>query len=283
MRKEDWLEWRSQGIGASDAPIILGVAPKRWKINSPFKLWQLRKGLIENEMNSAMMRGQQYEDEALGWFQNKIGKCMFSQQCFEHPELNWMRATFDGIDLEGEVSVELKVSSLESFEQVKAGKIPPHYLPQVLHQMHVKPTKAHYFCVYVPQYQEGAYVEVAMDEDYIGKILKKEKEFWECLQNSTPPELTENDFIDRTGDENWLTQARILADLQNELRELKKREDEAKKVLIELSDNQSCAAENFKLTKYFIKGRVDYDRIPQLKDIDLDDYRKGPTMAFKFS
>lgn len=58
---KEWLEWRSQGIGASDAPIIMGASP--WK--TPYKLWlEKTTGQSDFQGNEATERGHALEDSA---------------------------------------------------------------------------------------------------------------------------------------------------------------------------------------------------------------------------
>lgn len=290
MQKDNWLEWRKQGVGASDATIIMGKAPSHWKINTPYKLWQHKLGLLENEMNSAMQRGKDHEEEAISWFQLKVGKCLFSQQCFEHPEHSWMRATFDAIDLDDEIAVEVKVSGRENFEIVKSGKVPEMYLPQVLYQMMVHPTKDHYFCVYCPEMKEGAYVLVEPHEAYTNEIKAACEDFWNCVVTQTAPKLTHRDFLEKEDDESWMNQAKFVARCKMEYEELEeKREiaklkyEEAKKALAVLTDDQSAEGGGFKLKKIVSKGRISYSKIPLLQEMDLEIYRGNPSVKFDFT
>lgn len=43
QRTDEWLMWRSQGIGASDAPVIMGVSP--W--SDPVSLWMEKRSFME--------------------------------------------------------------------------------------------------------------------------------------------------------------------------------------------------------------------------------------------
>ena len=85
MDRETWLEWRKQGIGASDATIIMGKAPRTWEINSPYKLWLHKMGKLETIETAAMRMGHEFEGEALNWFENRLETFMFSQEVFTHP------------------------------------------------------------------------------------------------------------------------------------------------------------------------------------------------------
>ena len=64
-----WLEWRSQGIGASDAPTIMGENP--WKRAAD--LLDEKCGKLKSNSNAAMVRGSALEPEARRRFEAKVG------------------------------------------------------------------------------------------------------------------------------------------------------------------------------------------------------------------
>ena len=70
MSHEEWLEWRREGIGASDAPVIMGVSP--W--TTPLQLWENKllgkSGQLET---SSMRRGKDMEKEARRHFEEQMG------------------------------------------------------------------------------------------------------------------------------------------------------------------------------------------------------------------
>ncbi|NJL54145.1 hypothetical protein HC928_02515 [bacterium] len=284
MDRQQWLSWRKDGIGASDAIVIMGQVPREWEINTPYKLWADKVfGTTEATGNSAMFRGIAFEQEALAWLGDQVGVTFQSQKCFEHPEKNWMRATFDGITEDESVSCEVKICKREFYDQIKNGKIPDCYKPQVMHQMIVKPTKVHYLCAYIPEIKKGEYIAVKRDEGYISEMMEKHEEFWECVQTITPPPLTDWDYIQMEENEEWVSLTERLKGLREEVenaRVVLKKEEEVKEELKRVANFQSCMGNGIKLTKVISKGFIDYGKIPELKEVNLEVYRKDPIKKF---
>ena len=56
----EWHQHRRKHRNASETPIILGVSP--WQ--TPYQLWQIKLGLVEQEVTPAMLRGTQLEPQA---------------------------------------------------------------------------------------------------------------------------------------------------------------------------------------------------------------------------
>ena len=65
QRSEDWLAWRTKGIGASEASVIMGSLP--FEYEDILELYKKKAGLPvkEFEMNAAIQKGIDTEDEAL--------------------------------------------------------------------------------------------------------------------------------------------------------------------------------------------------------------------------
>lgn len=59
--RPEWLEARRQGIGSSEIATIMGVNP--WQ--SPFQLWQDKRGEAEEKKDTAAMRAGRYLEDAV--------------------------------------------------------------------------------------------------------------------------------------------------------------------------------------------------------------------------
>ena len=90
----EWLEFRKNRIGASDASVIMGASP--WK--TPLELWKEKIGLQEESYTSmAMQAGKDLEEIARPIVSNVLN-CDFKPAVYVHDEYNWMMASLDGID-----------------------------------------------------------------------------------------------------------------------------------------------------------------------------------------
>ena len=271
----DWLEMRRSYIGASDAPVIMGVSP--WK--TPYQLWKEKLGLYEQETNKAMRRGTSMEETARREFELTTGyvtkpKVVFSTQ------YDWMMASLDGITDAGDVLVEIKCPGSVDHSSAVSGRVPDKYMPQMQHQMACTGLDHGYYFSF--NGTTGALVEVERDDDYIKKLITKEQRFWESIQEMEAPELEDRDFHLRS-DVEWTQTAEEYKSLRLQLKALELQEKKLKERLIDISGNSNIVGGGIKLSKVLRKGAVEYTKIPELIDVDLESYRKGPVEYWKVS
>lgn len=272
----EWLAMRKDKIMASDAPVIDGVSPYA----TPYKLWEQKLGLATIEPQSfAMRRGLALEDQARQELEKKTGLFFLPQVVF-HKEIKWMGCSLDGIDPEGRHIAEIKCPNKEDHSIALSGRVPEKYIPQLQHQMEVCQVDMSYYFSF--DGKEGVLVIIYRDDNYIKKLIKKEENFWECLQSLEPPELIERDFIVKT-DQSWCEAASEWNLISRQLKELEAKEKAAKESLVAMSSNQNCIGAGVKLSRVLRKGNVDYSAIPELKSLDLENYRKKSSVYYKLS
>lgn len=273
---KEWLQMRKNHIGASDAPVIMGVSP--WK--TTYQLWEEKCGLSgEQETTSAMKYGHDMEEPARQAYEKHTGNLVSPTVVF-HPEKDYMMASLDGISFEGDISVEIKNVRDEDHKQAKNGKVPEKYFPQVQHQLAcLGHDRLHYFSV---NSGDCALVEVKRDNEYIKKLYDLEEKFWDNVKNLREPELTEKDYI-TIADEQNITIAKELKAIQQQIKELEETAKKHKQTLIEASGGKNAKIGPVKLTKSIRKGTVDYGKIIELEGVDLDQYRKEPVIAWRVS
>lgn len=170
----EWLAWRSGGIGASDAPVIMGENP--WK--SVDELLATKLGLRgENEPNEAMLRGLQLEPEARDLYITKTGRTV-SPACVQSLHYEWLRASIDGMTDVGDAIMEIKCGESAYRKVSQKRRIPDYYYGQVQHALAVTGLRAMDFWCYWPD-KEPLIVVVPRDEEYIERLLKAELAFWQ--------------------------------------------------------------------------------------------------------
>lgn len=269
-----WSAFRRSHIGASEASAILGCSP--W--TTSYKLWLRKVGLEpEQHQNSAMQRGHALEQEARDTFINSIA-CPVSPLVAVHDEYEWMSASFDGLNIFEKKLVEIKCPGLNDHKTAVNGKIPDKYYPQLQHQLAVAGyDKMFYYSYYNG---EGSSVLVHRDDAYIDNLIQKEKEFYNHMKTLTSPAMTHKDFNEKD-DEEWKILTWRYITFRDKRLHLQKMEDETKQNLIELCQNQSCKGNGVKAQKIVKKGNVDYSLIPELKNVDLDSYRKPVSEYWK--
>lgn len=262
-----WLEHRRNYLGASDAPIIMGASP--WK--TPFQLWEDKLGISPpQEETWAMKRGTDMEPLARASFEKETGLEVFPQIVY-HPEHSFMMASMDGLSLDGKHAVEIKCPGAKAHQSALDGIVPDYYMPQLQHQLACIGLEMLWYYSFDGKY--GALVEVHRDDTYIDKLIEKECKFWECVKSSTPPPLTNKDYSERNSD-TWNTYGERVAVIDDAISKLKAEREEIRQFLISDSGGNSSRCGSLTLAKSYPIGRVDYKAIPELKTIDLNQYRK---------
>lgn len=272
----EWHEYRSKGIGASDASIIMGVSP--WA--TPYQLWIYNNGLSEKkEMTQSMKFGSDNEQQLREYFQQKKN-VQVQPKVVESSLYPWMFASMDGLSEDGEIAVEIKCTNAEYHKMCKESRVPDVYYPQVQHQMFVCELDQ----IYYLSYWKGNHDMILVDRNdfYIEKMIDKELEFLKCMTDFVAPELTDKDFVE--------IQSEKFAMLTNEyvrsfstLKHITDIKERLRQQIIEECNGRSSFNADIKATKYVIKGRVDYDSIPELKNVDLNKYRKEPTESWRIT
>ena len=184
----DWLEYRKQGIGGSDASVVCGIS--RYK--SPVELWMEKTGQFPyQEAGEAAYWGTQLEALVRTEFTRRTGievrliKTLLQSE--DHP---FMLANLDGICEHpdyGPCIFEAKTASA-----YKSGEwddaIPDEYQLQLQHYMAVTGYKAAYIAVLIGG-NTFKWKLVERDEELISMLVPFEEVFWGHVQDMTPPPL----------------------------------------------------------------------------------------------
>lgn len=270
----DWLEFRKNKIGASDAPIIMGVSP--WKDIKT--LWEEKVGLKESPApNYHQQRGLLLEAAARQYFYLMTGHEVFPKVCIS-PTKDWMIASLDGLSKDGKVLVEIKCPGEKDHAIALNDQIPEKYYPQLQHQLEVLNLDTAYYLSF--DGENGKIITFHRNQDYIDKLIEKEFEFYQCMINFMPPKT-----FATIQDPRWENAALLLQSVQKKQKELEIQEAMLKNTLIELSNGQNAEGNGVKLTKYVRKGSIDYKLILEELNVIVDEemYRKEDTQTWKFT
>lgn len=280
QRSDSWKAFRKTHIGATDAAVIIGISP--WK--TPLQLWEEKVFGKKEEMNNAMIRGVELEGKARRWAENHFGVALYDKvvQSDEYP---WAIASLDGISEDNKILVEIKCPGEKAHSLAKEGKYSDTYHAQVQHQMMVTGcSKCHYI-----SYDgiEGVVIPIARDDKFIEEMIDLEIHFLHMMRCLIAPEPTDADFMPRLDSlwdrraKEWLEAKKVLVEAKKVLTEAETVEFEAKQHLIEISRDYNSIGGGIKMQKITRKGNVQYSDIPELEDIDLEQYRKPPTEYWK--
>lgn len=274
IQNQEWLEWRLNGIGGSDAPIVMQVSP--W--STPYKLWEQKTRRVgQEEANFAMRRGLILEDKARHVFQTMYGK-EFKPTTVEHEKHSFIRASLDGLN--DRIGLEIKCPNKDDHAMAVAGKIPEKYIYQLAHQcLAANLEKVEYFSF---NGESGTTVTYNRNEKTEKELFKEESKFWEMVKTDTAPELTNKDY--RVITNNELVEACEQFKTNRELIKKLEAEQEAfKKMLSEQAQGKPIICSGVAVQTITRKGNVVYKNIPQLNGVDLEQFRGKPTIYVNVS
>lgn len=272
-----WLSWRKTVITATDCPVILGSSP--W--STAYKIWQGKLGLLDEQKsksNDAMERGKRLEPEARAQFIERYGMNMVPT-VVESTEFDFLGASLDGLSDCKEYILEIKCGGANLQRQAREGYIPAYYMDQIQHQLFVTGAKKAFYYSY--DGEKGTCIEVLPEPDFQARFMPKAREFWRCVAFNEPPALQDSDYKDMSDEPLWKTCAEEYRKICDQIRDLEEVKNNCRKKLLHLCGDQNCLGHGIRAVKTIVRGRIDYDSIPELQSIDINKYRKGETTMWK--
>lgn len=266
----EWYEFRSKHIGASDAPIILGVS----KFCTRDELLLKKLGLAkEKETNDYILqKGHELEARARNLFELELGKSI-EPVVFKSDYVSYLSASLDGLLDDGTIW-EHKLVGRADLETVRSGKCLDKYFPQLQHQMYCAEAHQAILACSIDDKELGyqyAYVVVKRDDAYIrDTLLPALERFWLDLNaakvdDAFVPQL----YVDFSHDQN-------LVKLLDEYRELKGVEKKLKEVTEKIWDIVYMTGQcgSVKLTRSVSKPKLvpDYERMVAELQLDVSPF-----------
>ena len=267
---EAWHAYRAIHIGASEVPAIMGTCD----FKTDFQIWLEKTGTFKKEFSSfATERGKYYEPIILTEYENKTGLKAHSK-VLEFDIWPVLSASLDGLT-ESNVVVEIKCPSKAKHQMALIGIVPETYRDQIQTQLLVTGASLAHYVSYDPNEvaMRLAIVEVRPDFDRQVQIIEKCKIFWELVQSKAPPEgLSVQPGLQ--DDINELIQVKL------EIKNLDVKKDLIEEKLKSMMKANQVQCNDFELKWSDRKGSIDYAAIPELKKVNLENYRKPSTQIF---
>lgn len=271
----EWLSWRKTVITATDASIIMGNNP--W--DTPYQCWQRKLGLVEEKKsNPAMERGKKLEPEARALFIEQKGINM-TPCVVESTEFDFLGASLDGISDDYSTLLEIKCGGNKLHEMASRGEIPDYYRDQIQHQLLTTGAKKAFYYSY--NGKDGICIEVFPDPEFKNQFMPKAREFWKSVALNESPELQYKDYKDMSHIAEWKSYAEHYKNLNHQIKHLEDLKEDYRKELLRLCENDNCIGEGIKIIKTTMRGRIAYDEISEIKNIDLERYRKNSISSWK--
>lgn len=178
--REQWLEGRSKGIGASEAGTVLGLNP----FCTPYQLWRRKKGIDAPEPENFAMRAGHYLEDAVSlFFRDESGAHIIKSSTDDFTILDteapWLRVSPDRTFWRPEAAhnernkciLECKTTQM----QIDPDNLPKHWFCQIQMNMGVS------------GYHDGALAWLTMGRDFGYRDIEFDPEFWGWMSG----ELTE--------------------------------------------------------------------------------------------
>lgn len=269
QQSDEWLEWRKQGIGSSDAPIIMGVSPYM----TPLELWKIKMGLWEGpEKNPAMLRGTNQEPILRGRAEEMLGY-KFEPALFECVEYPFLRASLDGWNEESKKILEIKYIGKTEYEETRIKRVVPEkYFAQVQHQLMVTGAKDAFY-LFACEGEKPDWLVVLADESYFETLLHAELKFYDYMRTKTAPPLSERDYMEVEG-ELWDARFTQLKEAQRGMKLAEANLEFSKKCIASAMAHSRVSHKGVKVTKVKTQGRIDYSKIPGVQSLSTDELEK---------
>jgi putative phage-type endonuclease len=278
QQSQEWLEFRNKGIGGSD---IASIA----RIKGAFKSYDdvlKDKAGFKSEAPSAFLQqlfqqGHEWEEVVRNSFNNDLGY-NFKPLVAVHDEHENFFASFDGADEDKQTLLEVKYCSTDSKFSEYSKKIPKHYFAQVQWQL------------FISGYEKAiiAFVNAngSVSAHHITPDIKQIAVLTECAHDfsaqleafkataQTPAVIT---GITSPDIETLISLKQTEKALKAKLDELS---DEINKIATNiLTEHKAVKIENDQVSIQIIEkqGGIDYSKIPELENINLNLYRKTGT------
>jgi len=285
----EWLEWRGQGITATDIPVCMGLSPYK----TGYGLWMEKTGRAnppDLSGNPNVQRGNRLEDLARQACEERINDVLLPV-CAEYSEWPVLRASLDGLCSWNRV-FEFKAPSEKVYaELVEQGVNSPTYTLyawQVKTQLVVADSERGQLYFYMEDGRDLEF-DISLTEDDRSAILEAARELWECIETDTAPALdAERDlFIPSSGEGEfkWRTYASEWNDLQTqikkldtELKALKTAQKGMTRAMVdEMGDFKSADYAGVKITRFEKRGTIDNAALIEELGVDeatLEKFRK---------
>lgn len=264
-----WHEWRNAGIGASDVPVLFEVSP--WK--TVYRLWQEKTNQMDQfKGNAATRRGQDLEKVARKKYEEKT-LSEFPPETREYKEYPVLRCSLDGFNHELNRIIEIKCPGKSDHETAVRGIVPEKYVPQVQAQLLI--TGAIDLDYVSFDGTDIAIVKVIPDLEMQRQIVEKAKWFWNLVETKTPPPINEEAIqLEDVDLEIMLFEEEKI---KESIKELEAKKSELSANIDKIVGGRNIICGPFKCMYVERKGSVDYKKIPQLKGVDLEQFRKQST------
>ena len=215
--RAEWLQSRTQGIGASEVPTILGVNP--WE--TPLQLWRRKKGLDEPKVeNFAMKAGHYLEDAVSKFYADETGAYIIQSSkddfMFVNDEKPFLRVSPDRLYWQNGMAhneankciLECKTTQMEVDDE----ELPKHWFCQLQMNLGVSEIE-HGALAWLTKGRTFGYRDFTFDKDFFDWMVEEVERFWvDNIQGDKEPPVTTVDDVFKKYSHSRSTATNIVAD-----------------------------------------------------------------------
>lgn len=300
QRSPEWHLWRSGGVSASAAAVIMGISPYK----TLWRLWAEKTGrAVEEDLsrNPNVLRGFELEDRARQCCEKVLSEDFLLPVCAASEKNPLILASFDGLT-EDNVPTELKCPSQKSYDNVvkdcEGSEAYQLYYPQVQQQIYVADAPYGWLMFYAPTNNgDHRIFKIQRDDSFIGNLETGINQFWDMVQKDQAPKLDPNRDLyipsDKEADD-WIyhsTDYRLLDQqirmMEDKIKSLKGKRGVAQKEMQKMmGEFYKAEFAGVSITRFEKQGAVDYERFlsenqPNLDVKSLDKYRKNGSTQYR--
>lgn len=201
LPRDDWLNYRRQGIGGSDVAAIMGVSPFRTARDIYYDKLNIAAVVPDDSNWVALEVGHLLEDLVARIFQKKTGFRVYQiKKMFYHPHHKFMLADVDYfVELpDGSTAIlEIKTTNYNAKDNWWMGEheiVPEYYECQGRHYMAVMDVDRVFFCCLYGNTEDEVIIrQLSRDAAIEAEMIYLEQEFWlENVQKKVPPDYQED-------------------------------------------------------------------------------------------
>lgn len=188
--REAWIAARLTGIGASEAPAVMGLS--KW--SSPFSVWCQKTGKVpyDDEPSEYMRWGSILEAPVREEFVRRTNLSVEHLGPYAivwHETIPWLFCSPDGLIGDDGLYEGKTANAFATHDWDES--VPDYVLCQVQHQLAVTGRFYCYVCVLIGG-SKLKYYCVNRDDLFIGEMLKVLDRFWTLVESDVPPDVDGN-------------------------------------------------------------------------------------------
>lgn len=268
----EWLNARFDHYTASRAGCVDNVYPYQTLLQYATEILK-RETREESGKEHIFAHGHAVEKAGREWAISNLG-IEITPLVVRSNELRCLLASLDGADEKKGIGFEAKYMGRDALADVKRGVLKPHHEYQVQAQLLATGFDRFIYFAMDPD-GEAAVMDITPNPEIQARLKSGIAVFWDNLKAGILPEPCNRDIIEVND-----PQLSMLAELDAKLSAIKKEYDSLEEVVLaRYADKPRVQGAGVTITQSYRKGNVDYSKVPQLKGVDLDRFRKSGTLV----